>query len=131
MPGRASTIFIFALLLFCTNQLIEGAGFFLPALHSYLDDLLCLPIVLTVILAVQRRFVLRTAAYTLPFSHTLLAVVLYGVLFEIILPHFFRRGTADALDWLLYAAGGLIFHLRINLPASRQKSHPEYSEVAF
>ncbi len=123
--------FFLAVLLFAANQMIEAAGIVVPALHSYLDDLLCLPIVLAIVLGVQRKVIVRDADYLLPASHTLFAVALYGLLFEVLLPYFFQRGTADALDWLLYAAGGVLFHTQINRQPGRKKSHSDHAEVAF
>lgn len=84
--------------------------------RSYLDDLLFLPVVLSVALVVHRRAG-AGPRWTLPAGHGLVAAVLTGVLFEWVLPGVFARGVGDPRDLLAYLAGWGIFTLLVNRPA--------------
>jgi len=86
--------------------------------RSYGDDLLCLPLVLSVVLTAHRLSV-RSGRFRLPGLHGLLAVVLFGVLFEGILPLTDATAVADPLDVLMYLAGFLVFQLGLNQPTWR------------
>ena len=106
------------ILLFVMIRLAEARGSAPGWVSSYGDDLLCLPLVLSVVLTAQ-RLSLRSGRFTLPGSHGLLAVVLFGVLFEGILPVTGARAVADPLDILMYLAGFLVFQAGLNQPTWR------------
>jgi len=106
-------IFLVAVLLAATNQLLERNGIFLPFIHSYLDDLLCFPIVLTVGLA-GYRLIHQDDAYTLGPWQVWATVVLYTVMFEWVLPSYSPVYTADALDVVAYAVGAMVFLRWVN-----------------
>lgn len=106
-------IFLVAVLLAATNQLLERNGIFLPFIHSYLDDLLCFPIVLTVGLA-GYRLIHQDDSYTLGPWQVWATVVLYAVMFEWVLPSYSPIYTADALDVLAYAVGTVVFLRWVN-----------------
>lgn len=84
-----------------------------PSLASYLDDLLCLPLVLGATLMAHR---LRSGDRNLilPASHGLFAVALFSLCFEVILPRLAPRYTSDPWDVVMYAAGFALFQLGIN-----------------
>jgi len=89
-----------------------GAG--LPAwAGSYLDDVVCLPLVLALVLTVH-RLAGRPAQWTLPRSHGLASVVFFALYFELVLPLVKVTATADPLDVLAYAVGWLVFEARLN-----------------
>ncbi|GGK64702.1 hypothetical protein GCM10011405_10860 [Rufibacter glacialis] len=78
----------------------------------YLDDLLCLPIILTVALFLMRFFFgarVRLSKYQIGF-----AVLYVALVFEVILPLFMPRYTGDFFDVLLYAGGGWFFYFFLN-----------------
>ncbi|SIT83322.1 hypothetical protein [Pontibacter indicus] len=80
--------------------------------QHYLDDLLCLPLVLTV-----TRFILRFFyGSQLRFSwyHVAFTVVYFSLAFELFFPTFMPRYTSDWADVLCYTAGGLIFYRFLN-----------------
>lgn len=80
--------------------------------QHYLDDLLCLPLVLTVTLFVLRYFYgtqLRLSRYQMAF-----AVIYFSLAFEVFFPKFMPRYTSDWLDAALYAVGGFIFYRFLN-----------------
>lgn len=110
-------VFLFFALLFLINQALELGGVFIPLLFSYLDDLLAMPLVLTLILAAERTY-FRNNSFVLPGSWVAIAVVAFSVFFEILLPPFFPKHTADWLDVVAYTLGGALFYITINKPLS-------------
>ncbi|MBC3539944.1 hypothetical protein ACFSC6_04875 [Rufibacter sediminis] len=78
----------------------------------YLDDLLCLPLLLTVTLFLMRLLYgpeIRFTKYHVGF------VVLYvSLAFEWVFPKFLPRYTGDLVDVALYAWGGWIFYRFLN-----------------
>lgn len=83
---------------------------------SYLDDVLCLPVVLGVVLAFLRWFRQRPDL-TLPVGLGLATLVLYAGWFELVQPRLSSRATADPLDAVAYAVGLVLFMAFINRPA--------------
>lgn len=78
----------------------------------YLDDLLCLPLVLTASLFLMRLFYgrqLRLSLYQVAFT-----VLYFTLAFELFLPRFMPRYTGDILDGLHYVVGGVIFYRFLN-----------------
>ncbi len=99
----------------------EKAGFSVPLLQHYLNDLLCMPLVLTLTLFLQRTFTFRDPGHVFTKHQIVLAVLYYSVAFEVVLPQFLPRYTADPLDVLAYALGGWFFYVFINVdPAKKQ-----------
>jgi len=101
--------------LFFVVRLLE-AGQCAPSwVCGYGDDLLCLPLVLSVVLTAHRLAV-GSGRFTLPGFQGLLAVVLFGIFFEGILPLTAAGAVADPLDVLMYLVGFLVFQAGINQP---------------
>jgi hypothetical protein len=86
-----------------------------PLLAAYLSDLLCLPLMLSVALAMHRLLICRTG--TLPRSWVVAAWLAVSVWFEGLLPLWSVQATADPLDVVAYALGGLIFQRWLNRSA--------------
>ena len=84
-------------------------------LASYLDDLFCLPLILGLIVAVQRQF-RRDPRWVLPFGHGLAALALFSIYFEVILPQLRFDAVADPLDVVMYGLGLFVFQLLMNRP---------------
>jgi hypothetical protein len=81
-------------------------------MQHYLDDFLCLPLVLTATLFLLRFFYgfqLRLSWYQVAFT-----VLYFSLAFEVFFPTFMPRYTGDWVDALLYAAGGVIFYKFLN-----------------
>ena len=117
----SNPVFLICVGLAIVNQLIEkGFGIFIPIIHSYLDDVLCFPIVLTLGLGVYR---FRWPNYQLSVYHIWPVVLIYSVYFEWYLPLESTVYTADLLDVFMYVMGALIFqrfikHSSTNLNAT-------------
>jgi len=101
-------LFILASTLFLFNQLAESQQIFLPYIHAYLDDLLCFPIVLTLILFFLRK-IYQSPDYQLSTYQIAFAVLYFVVVFEGLLPHFSEDYTADVWDVVAYTFGAVIF----------------------
>jgi len=98
------------------NQLLERSGVYIRPLHAYLDDVLVMPLVLTIALAVERAY-FSNPRFVLPRHYVWLALLLFSVVFEVILPPFSTAYTADVFDVGAYALGGLAFQYILNKPA--------------
>lgn len=85
-----------------------------PLLGAYLGDLLCLPLMLSAALALHRLLICRTGI--LPVSWVVAAWLAVSVWFEGLLPLWSAQATADPLDVLAYALGGLAFQRWLNQP---------------
>ena len=115
MSSIQKKIFTTILIAFVLNQTIERMGLYLPFFHSYFDDLLCFPIVLTIVVLAHRNLRLNSKDYVLPISHIVLAVLLFSLIFEIVLPRLHTRFTHDARDILAYTIGAFFFHKYLNV----------------
>ena len=83
---------------------------------AYLADLTCMPVLLTLTLAVYRRLT-RNLAFTFPNSWLVAAWLYVSVVFEMIVPHWSTRYVHDPLDIMAYALGTLAFRRWLNCPA--------------
>ena len=114
MKTLTNRVFISALALFAMYHLVPFQPDF-PLIHSYLDDLLSLPLILTLILFAHRSIRISSDAFTLPRSHIVLSLVLIAGVFELLLPQIAPRFTADIYDVIAYSGGAAIFDLLINV----------------
>lgn len=108
-------LFLVCLVLWSANQLLELNNIYIKPLYSYLDDLLCFPLVLTFILAVQRSY-FNDKNITIPAFHIVLAVAAFVLCFELVLPIFKAKFTADIIDVFAYSIGAFSFYIFINRP---------------
>lgn len=107
------TIYLFSFVcfsLFLLNLLLLKFFQMPDFFSSYLNDLLCMPVVLGICLFVIRKFSKNEQLRISLFSAFSLAA-LYSVYFEVYLPEVNQRYTADLVDVLLYFSGALIFYL--------------------
>lgn len=108
-------VFIIASCIYTAQQL-EIA---LPALiNNYVNDFLCLPIVLS-ICCYLIRIVKRDTYFKLSLFTILSVTTYYSVYFEYYLPKVNPRYTADIIDVLLYFSGALVYYI---MQDSRQKT---------
>jgi hypothetical protein len=114
MRNLKNSFFLFFCTLFIVNKTLEMNGFFIPFIHAYMDDLICLPIVLNIALFIFRKFIYGSGQYCFPVFFIITAVLMFSLAFEIILPSRSAVYTADAWDILAYSIGGIFFHLHFN-----------------
>jgi hypothetical protein len=99
--------------LFLLHQLLQKAGIHHWLPDSYLDDLLCLPVVLTLALAFM-RLVKGRPNYQLSFYMVSFAVLQVVVVFEFLLPRWSDTYHGDAWDVPVYIAGAAIWWFTVN-----------------
>lgn len=87
------------------------------ALNGQLTDVLTLPLELTLMLWWMRQHYFRQPRFVLPTSWIFSAWLFTSVWFEGIWPRFSSSVTADWLDVVAYALGGLVFWRWMNRPA--------------
>ena len=96
---------VVALLIYSMQRL----NFALPSLiDNYVNDFLCLPIVLGGILFII-RWLKKDDKYRFPFAFIIFMALYYSFYFEYYLPTYNPRYTADWMDVLLYFSGALAF----------------------
>lgn len=94
-----------ALLVYTAQQLALP----LPSLvNNYLNDLLCMPIVLS-ICQYAVRFLKKNTSLQIPVTLVVTLTLCYAVYFEWLLPQVNPRYTADGIDVFLYFLGALFF----------------------
>ena len=99
--------------LFVLVRIGEAVGMAPELVRGYGDDLLCLPLVLSMALT-ARRLAGRSGCRDLPLSHGLMAVIFFGVFFEVLLPAVKAQAVGDPWDLLMYLAGFMIFQGGLN-----------------
>ena len=114
MKTLTNQIFLIALAVFAIYHFVPVQPY-LPVFQYYLDDLLCLPLILTLILFVHRTFRISSESFILPRSHILISLTLLAGVFEIFLPRITLGFTADLYDVIAYGSGAAIFDLFINV----------------
>ncbi len=104
-------IFISLFSLAVLVHLTKLFGFSLPnSLAFYLNDLLCMPIVLSLCLAAV-RWLKKDGHIYIPWVAIILITLYYSFHFEWLLPKFMSRYTADLIDVGLYFVGALLFYV--------------------
>jgi hypothetical protein len=108
-------VFIMSCILFLGHQLIQkGFGIDIPFIHSYLDDLLVMPIILTLILVERRRFFGWGENFTFSALETVGLVLGFSLLFELAFPYLSSKFTFDWYDFIAYGLGGIIYYKYLN-----------------
>lgn len=121
---KITLLFSVSFAIFLLNLLLLKLDLQLPTFFSsYLNDLLCMPVVLSVCLFIIRKINKRKNLKISLFSAFSLAA-LYSVYFEIYLPEVTTRYTADVVDVILYFTGAFIFWL-VQKTEQQQKFQPE------
>lgn len=78
-------------------------------INNYVNNFLCLPLVLGGITQVV-RWIRKDPNFQFPLLFPLAMAAYYSIFFEALLPRFHSRYTADWLDVGLYFLGSLCFH---------------------
>lgn len=79
-------------------------------LSSYLADLLCLPFILSFFVLIV-RFLKRQETFQLSLPMIAFGVIYISFVFEYWLPHYYPKHTADPMDVVFYALGGVFYFL--------------------
>lgn len=114
-PNLKHPVFLISCLLFLLHQLVQkGLGVHIPFIHSYLDDLVVMPIILTLILVERRRFHSWGKEFTFSAVDTIGLVFGFSLIFELLFPYISGKFTFDWWDFLAYSLGGIIFFKTLN-----------------
>lgn len=96
---------------YLTVKYLQYQNIALPSfIQHHLNDLLCLPIILTLGLFLVRK-IKRDAQLELSIWHILGMCIFYALYFEYYLPQKSIMYTADPVDALMYFIGGVIFYV--------------------
>jgi hypothetical protein len=79
-------------------------------INNYLNNLLCMPVVLTLCLVVL-QFIKKNNSLTIPIFVIASITMYYIVYFEWFLPKINERYTADPIDAVLYIIGAIAFYV--------------------
>lgn len=105
--------FIVSILLYVAVHVVRACGFHLPEIvNSYLTDLLCMPIVLT-LSSLGVRIIKRNPSINLSLSMVLSLTLFYALYFEWFLPLRSQNYTVDWIDVCCYFAGSIIYFVII------------------
>ncbi len=109
--------FITSCILFWFNQILErGFDVYIPYVHSYLDDLLAMPVILGITLQVYRWIHPLKNRFVFTKIQIIIGVAYFAILFEGLLPLWSPFYTSDWLDILCYIIGAFVFYRLINVP---------------
>ncbi len=108
-------LFALSCILFLTHQFAQkGFGIHIPFVHSYLDDLLVMPIILPLILVERRRFYGWGEDFVFSAPVTAALVLAFSLIFELVFPYFSEKFTFDWWDFVAYGMGGILFYRYLN-----------------
>lgn len=115
MSAVKSPIFILCTVVFIIHQLMQKVmNIHFTLFDSYLDNLLAMPIILT-LLMIERRYLLgRNHFFSLSILEIFIATFFIVVVAEIVFPLLSRGFIRDWWDLPFYALGSFIFYLTIN-----------------
>lgn len=121
-------LFIGMLLTYLVLLVSKKTGLFFPELiNSYLSDLLCIPLVLS-IARYAIAYWINDACFQLNRWHMAFTSIAFALVFELILPKFSTVYTADPFDALAYGIGALLFD-RLQSPVLIAAAQIHHTEV--
>lgn len=88
-------------------------GWRIPWADSYLDNLLCFPILLTGLLA-ERRWWKKDDTYVFSFFEIMVITAVLSWIFEVLFPKWSPGFTTDIWDVVAYFTGAILFYSFIN-----------------
>ena len=110
-----SPVFVISCILFGAHQALQKLFHIsLPFLDLYLDNLLAMPIILTLLLAERRFLFKRGKQYRLPVLDVVIATIYIIFIAEVIFPLLSERFATEWWDVLFYVLGSILFLLTIN-----------------
>lgn len=109
------THFITLFLLFLLHQFLEKIALIkLPIVDDYLDPLLCMPFLLSMLLMKHRCLIYKDKHYILPPFLIITATLLISIIAEGIFPMIQPKFVADIWDIICYILGAIYFQLFFN-----------------
>lgn len=91
--------------------MLQKSAILIPRLvNNYLNDLLCIPLVLG-LLTYTIRWLKKDDEFKFPLRFIVLLSSYYAIYFEYYLPKHNSRYTSDWMDVSLYFLGGILFYL--------------------
>ncbi|WP_207493668.1 hypothetical protein [Aridibaculum aurantiacum] len=118
-----SPVFIICLVLFIIHQVMQkGMNMHHPFMDSYLDNLVAMPVILTLLLAERQWLFKKGNTYRLPALDIALATLYIILITEILFPLFSEKFTGDWVDAICYALGSLLFYFTINKISSTTRT---------
>jgi hypothetical protein len=104
----SSWVFILTTFLFASSQLLQATNIGSRFIFSYLDDLVVMPIILTVAL-VLIRVLFQKPNFEFPKSYLFVAFVYFSIYFEWWIPQVNNAFTSDWMDIVCYGIGTLVY----------------------
>jgi len=130
MKRLLNPVFLVLLGIYLSNQLLQKAfGIFIPYIHAYLGDVLCLPIMLTFSVVAFIKIKGLGEDYRLPWRYTVFTLAYVALVFELALPGISNRFYSDPLDVVAYAFGAVFFHLVLNRPIIPRYNSPSSAKL--
>lgn len=110
-----SPVFIICVVLFIMHQAAQKIfNVELGVVDSYLDNLLAMPIILTLLL-LERIYLFKWKDYNkLTVTEIIIATAFIAFMSEVVFPAFSDKFTGDWLDVIFFFLGALIYYLSIN-----------------
>lgn len=123
-------LFLGSVALYALNRWVLKPCTSIELCHSYLNDLICIPFWVPVLVSLLRWCRLRPDPGPPAGAEVLVPLVLWSIVFEIVLPQLgpFRGiAIADPIDVLCYAAGALVgaAYWRWGRPAIETQASPQ------
>lgn len=116
-------IFFGSLAIYILIRLLRKNNYDIPEwINGYLTDLICIPIVLMICLAMVRSIKRDSLIEIKPWLIALICIE-YALIFEWFLPQKSSIYTADWIDVVMYFSGGIIFFFVQPFFRSTQKSN--------
>lgn len=104
-------LFLACLSAYCVNRLLANHGMSVPLLRSYLNDVICIPFWIPIMLWAQRKLGLRKHDGPPQPFEVVIPLVIWALVFEVFLPAtplWSHVALADPIDVLCYALGGIV-----------------------
>ncbi len=115
MAVLRSPVFIICISLFIVHQIVQkGLEISFPLFDRYLDNLLAMPVILTLLLAERQWLFKKGSSYKLPVLDITIATIYIIIITEVIFPLLSKNFITDWRDIIFYILGSVIFHLTIN-----------------
>jgi hypothetical protein len=110
-----SPAFLICLVLFALHQFLQkGLNIHFPFFSRYLDNMLAMPVILTLLLAERQWLFKKSVDYRIPGLDIIAATFYIAIVSEIVFPLLSEKFTADWRDVIFYSLGSLLFYLTIN-----------------